>query len=92
MQHFADVPGGWSSRTTSNFANSDFAAAIYAIFGPPAWVACGFHFTYTAHFSHDSTVYGYADGGRNRAWNDRINGACIDLVHHAEWDDYGNAA
>jgi hypothetical protein len=80
---------GWSVRETDHFTNTDFASFVYVVFGVAGWLACGAPLTATAHFNHDVTVYGYRSGARNRAWNDTATGACVDLVHHAEWDGYG---
>lgn len=80
---------GWSIRATDHFTNTDFATFVYIVFGIAGWLACGAPLTATAHFNHDVTIYGYRSGGYNRAWNDTATGACVDLVHHAEWDGHG---
>lgn len=80
---------GWSVRATDKFTNSDFATFIYSLLGAVGWAACGFTFSVTAHFYHDVTVYGYRNDTRNRAWNDKVDGACSNLVHHREASGFG---
>lgn len=88
---FIVLPGdvGWSMRETDGFTNNDFARYMYQILGPAGWSSCGYQFTTTAHFYHDVTVYGYRNGSRGQAWNDTKDGACSNLVHHNDWEDYG---
>lgn len=80
---------GWYIHAYDHFTNNDFAALVYALSGLAGWLACGAQFTTTAHFNHDVSVYGYSNDYRNRAWNDEVDGACADLVHHGEWDGFG---
>jgi len=84
--------GGWYISASDQFTNTDFATFVYVVFGFAGWAACGFPTTATAVFNHDVTTYGYSSDARNRSWSDTANGACVDLVHHGEWDGFGTTS
>jgi hypothetical protein len=83
---------GWQAEAVDHFTNTDFATFIYSTMGLSGWLACGARFTVTAHFNHDVIVQGFANGNRGAGWNDSVNGACANLVHHAAWSGWGTSS
>jgi hypothetical protein len=78
------------SYTDFDINNTEFQKVIWVTMGLSGFIACGAT-TGPAHFHHEDGLNGYKDGnGWYQWWNsDSKDGACTNLVHHDQFNQYG---